>query len=162
MNVKREKWGRRYVYVVRVKGKLQTWKNVRGSKQKLPTLRRIYKLNKTFNPQIKLTKEKLTNVTLISKTKTSSIDERNKPAITTKPSKKAMYSVEGYINGERIVANSMTDSDIPAKRKKRDAWESFLERVSQVSGGDYDADEGLKYINQVKNIREGWVYYVKV
>ncbi len=166
--ISREIRNKVYYYVARdEKGRILTSLKQKTSKYDIEQLKEIFKKNKTFNPEIKASRETLKNVALKSSFKQTTLSNRNSSPISRKPKQTAMYNVRGYvkIGGSKsfeISANSMSDSDISAREKKAQAWESFLERLSEVNGGEYDADEGTKYINKVSGLKEGWVYFTRI
>ena len=160
--IKRENWKGKYIYVAREKGRIITKQRVKGSKFKTKQLKDIFQQQGSFSTKFKVKRQKLTNVELIERTKKTTIEQRNKKIPIKTPSNNAMYSVSGYVNGNLIVANSMKDSYLTPSQKRKNAWKSFLERLSNLTTGEYDADEGLKQIGRVRNLREGWVYYSKI
>ena len=170
--IKREKWKNRYVYVARDKGKLVTWKNIKGSLQTLGQVKDIFKLNKTFSLRAIFRKEKLVNVTEFQKLgKSKIVVERGfkkviSPTIKLRAREKqtAQYVVTGILkNGERVSARSQRLGSKLAKDKgeaKKRAWNSFYERLDQALTGDYDADDGRDlFQKEIAGVEEGWVYY---
>jgi len=156
---------RRY-FVAREKGKYIGRRLLSGSKLNKLSASEIFNKNGTFFPDRFKTKTSLVNMNEVTHIKASSIENRTKAVKLNKPRKikgsrkqVLMYQVSGYINGKLIVANSQSSYTTPARQMKAEAWESFLERVSQSQGGEYDADEGLKFSKSITQIREGWVKY---
>ena len=62
------------------------------------------------------------------------------------------------VRGRRVVKG--TEIDTPQKAKN-DAWKNFLKALSSKVYTQSDEKEGIKYLSDVKNIQEGWVYYTK-
>lgn len=169
------------VFVLRKKGKLISWSYVKGSKLTKQQAREILneygtlkttKVKKKDEKTGKVVKEKqrikkkrtkLTNFTETVETVKSTIENRSKNPLIDKPKGKIVqYVVEGTYNKKTIVARSQKMGSPLAKdasQAKSEAWTSFLERLAKASGIDYDADEGAKIIDDVSNIREGWVRY---
>lgn len=160
MVIQREKWNGKYVYVAREKGKVVCHVKAQGSNTNLKQLEEKYKEYGSFNTDYKTTRLKLSKVTLISQVKETTLKDKDKGVFKSPPRRRAMYSVEGEINGYLIVANSQIDEDITPREKKSNAWKSFLMRVDEYMTGGYDENEGLKYVDSVHNLKEGWVYYV--
>ena len=151
---------KRYFVARDDKGRFKGRRKYAGSRLNKESASKIFKKNKTFRKDIKKHETLLTNVREITRVKDTTIDNRYKPVKLKRPKgKTVMYQVSGYFNNKLIVANSQSSNEKDARGMKEEAWESFLERVSQAAGGQYDADEGLEHIGQVTNIREGWVSY---
>ncbi len=161
-SVKVEEWGNKKYFVVRdSKGRILSKSSQDKSKLSLDNAKEIYQTNKNLNINKKVVREKLTNVEIVSKTEVSSYDKRTEKPISNHPRHRAMYIVEGEFQGRKFVASSGMDEET-AERKKEKAWEGFLEMIGLEFSGDYDANEGEKYIDKIKNIHEGWVYHLKV
>jgi len=127
-----------------------------------------------------------TNYAETSKTKVSKLENRFKPVRATIPKGAIVqYVVEGELtfrkkfkNGGSGIVTQLVSArsgnlraDNPSSENtaeaKKDAWESFFERVHYISNNKnenlYDADEGLKIAKtSVDNVREGWVTYNKI
>jgi hypothetical protein len=164
MSVKRENWKHRYIYVVRSEsGKIVSWKAVKGSKLNINNARAIFQRNNTFDPNVKRTSTKLTNMTEIVSLSPSSLAQRNKKVAFNKPSGKSVqYIVQGRYKNKTIVARSGRIGSPLAqdsKEAKSRAWENFINRLSEAAGYGYDEDEGVKLMSKVSNIQEGWVAY---
>lgn len=163
---------RRNVFVDRDdKGKLISWHYQKGTKLSLTRARQIYSeyktLKKVKGERIKKQKEVLTNFRTITRTiptkagKDGNLKRKNiafsKPRGTFH-----QYVIEGKLNGQTIYVRSHKVGTREAKTSreaKEWAWETFLERISDESGAGYDADEGIKYLDDVTDLREGWVSY---
>lgn len=170
MEIKYEIWknGKKYV-VAREKGRLIQRRPIKGSgfKNKREALA-IYKENKTFYKN--KIKYKLTNVTETQILKPVSLKNNSTPwknKAIRKPRGHPQYVVQGMFKGKLISGRSHKYKTVngfaqTSKQAKDDAWENFLSLLSIAeNGGEYDADEGIRYIenNRVTNISEGWVYY---
>jgi len=163
LSVKRHRVGKRVATVIRENGKIAayTYEKISPLKAKqrfkeVGTLRKDFQLKRTT----------LTNVKEIVLLKSSSIQNRKKKLVSKRPDKNAQYVVEGYYKGNYISARSQRIAAsysfiTTSQQAKEQAWSNFLARLSEVAGLEYDADEGIKEIDNVTNIREGWVYYTK-
>lgn len=166
MALKRENWNKNRRWVARdSKGRFVSWTKEKISKARAEE---IFNSNKTFKKtktgkRIKREESKLSNFKEITEVSQSSINNRDERRIERQPKAPIVqYVVQGFYKGSLISARSQKIGSklTKDKRKAKDrAWTSFLERIAQVSGFDYDADEGLKEIDNVSNIKEGWVYY---
>jgi len=166
--VKRQRYGRRYVYVAYDNGKRTSFRYVKGSDLTLNEAKELYKENKTFKRDVKRTEFKkvveIVKTREVKRSKDGKFDLRGRP---TEPKHiRAQYVVEGYVKKDKksvcVVARSQSLTDgISKEEAKQKAWESFYEKVSETiyGNGVYDADEGIKHLNKITNLREGWVYY---
>ncbi|NCC70893.1 hypothetical protein EOM09_04890 [bacterium] len=169
--VRTEKWIEKWtlkgkkikVFVVRSeKGSLITWRKQAKSGLKKKEAQELYKTNKSFRRDKQV--QKLTNYNEITILKDSSLNNRNKKIITPKPytkTKIVQYVVQGYYNKVKITTRSQTIGQKFAKssnQAKEEAWNNFLKLLSHQNG-KYDEDEGIKMMDKVTNIKEGWVYY---
>lgn len=166
--LRREIWKGKAYWVVRdKKGRFVSKTKVKGSKLRTKTQasERI-KEKGTFKRGIKIKRQTLTN--FIESTETRKAIEKSwKKPISTRPKKVSdkeavMYHVEGTYRGQRIYASSQKFGAKFARdyqQMKDRAWKNFFKRLDQVETGGYDADEGLKILDQVKNLREGWRYF---
>ena len=173
-----ENWKGKRVFVARTdKGQLIAWRKVAGSGLTADEAREIFKENMTFYRGVKKTTELLSNLkekTLSTATHISRRDVR--PAIKKPSGVTVQYFVSGiYQNNEIVVRSNRVSDDSPIKTAmsaKHQAWERFLEQLHWYATGTqfdergfkkfYDAGEGVNYIDKVKNLREGWVYYDKI
>lgn len=166
---------KRNVFVDRdSKGRLISWHYQKGTKLSLTRARQVYAeyktLKKANGERIKKRKELLTNFRTITRTipthATKEGELKRKKIAFSKPSGTFhQYVIEGKINGQRIYVRSHKVGTREAKTSreaKEWAWETFLERISDESGGGYDADEGIKYLDDVTDLREGWVSYERI
>lgn len=159
--VKREKWkSKGFVYTVRDNGKLISWKkSAKGFT--LLKAQTIYKQNRSFQENI--TKTRLRNVSeYVVKVKSVGNYYTGSPGKSRRIPKESQYFVSGMFKGREITARSYKIGTGPVQTRQdayKNAWESFLMRLSQESGGKYDEDEGYAKLGKVKDIREGWVYY---
>lgn len=114
----------------------------------------IFKENKTFQPNIKKT-------TMVNVVETQ--DLRKRPRIPTR--KKFFVQLEGSIkvNNQRtrIVARSnFAFHGHNLEKARRDAEESFFQRLSQASGFSYDVDKGEKLFKSFNGkTKESIIYY---
>ena len=157
--------GKRY-FVARENGEYKGRRALAGSKISLREAKDIFINNGTFFKNKFKTSNTLTNMKEVSNMKSSSLANRTKAVRLTKPryikgerKQVLMYQVSGSIGGVRIIANSQNSYTKSAKGMKAEAWESFLERISQSQGGEYDADEGLRFSKKITDIKEGWIKY---
>jgi len=167
-SVKIEKYRNKRYYTARTLiGKIASRILVKGSEINLDSARVRMEQNGTLRKGQKAERTDLTNFKEYTITKKSSLENRNKPVKLKKPpidrksGKKQilMYQVRGYIGKTLIVANSMANSNRPAREMKEEAWDNFEKLVTKHYTKGYDSDEGLKYLDNVTNIREGWVKY---
>lgn len=156
IRIQRENWKGTYVYVARNNGKLITYIKQKNTKLRKTQLQERFKLQNTFKSGVRIQRERLTNVIEVRETTQSSADRKRVTPIK-QPRKQALYEVSGTIGNKLIVARSSYEDT----NKRDTAWESFFERVAQSQGDEYSADDGMKYINKIRNIREGWVYYAQ-
>ena len=172
MVIKREKWKNRYVYVSREKGKIISWKNVKGSKLNLSSAKAIFNSKGSFNPKISIRRSKLKNFTEVSKlTETKVIDgkivrSKEKIRISKDQSQVLQYVVEAKINGITVASRSRRIGARPSiatkEQARSEAWSKFLRAVAQTKGFGSDEEEGLRLIKQGKiKIKEGFIYYQK-
>jgi hypothetical protein len=74
------------------------------------------------------------------------------------------YQVTGTFRGVRITGRSSKLgtplSKTPDDARER-AYKNFFARIGNLAQGQigYDSDTGMKFIDEVKNVVEGWVYY---
>lgn len=173
-----ETWKGKRVFVARDdKGRLISWRRVAGSGLTKDQALQIFRENRTFYQDIKRDKEYLTNLVEKRVSSPTSINQRDKKPILSKPDGiTVQYFVSGYYNRHHIVVRSNKITG-PAgittgRQAKQQAWERFLEQLHWYATGMkmtekgfkkfYDSDEGINYIDQVRNLREGWVYYDKI
>lgn len=161
-----ENWKGTHYFVVRnKKGQIVTKRRQKGSDLTFDEARELYRRNKTFKENVKRQRTKLSNVTEIVTTTQSSIQNRKKPPIKAPSGNNIQYVVQGRYKGQNISARSQNIKAGYALYKteelaKEKAWENFLKLLAEREGLAYEADEGLKLIDKVTNIREGWVKYV--
>jgi len=161
-NVKVERWKNKRVYVARnEKGQLLSWRKVAGSKIKLSDAKRLFKRQRSFRKDVQVVR--LKKVSEVSELRTSSIKKKDSKPLFAKPKKDAQYVVSGYHGKKHIVARSFkigsTTLVKSSQEAKNDAWSRFLMIVGEETMNLYDEDEGIKNIDKIKNIKEGWVYY---
>ena len=89
---------------------------------------------------------------------------RNKKPISAKPKYKVtQYIVEARYKGKLVVGRSQRVGpdtlSKTAKEAKERAWTNFINRLADAAGFGYDEDEGIKQLDKITNLREGWVYY---
>lgn len=172
--IKRENWKGRYVWTARDnKGILRSWGNVKNSKLTKQKAIEVYKEYKTFKTvkingeKIRVKKEstkltKLSENILVFKT-TKESRNTNKTPLRKPTGKVVQYIVQGDINNTTVYGRSQAIGEKFAgnsRSAKEEAWNNFIARLNvTVTGGASDEDEGLKYINDVTNLKEGWVTY---
>lgn len=168
--LKRENWKGKYYFVVRdSKKRIRAKTYVKGwTKQSAQSYYEDYKTFKKSSKgkPLKLDSDKLTNFTENTLLSNSNIGNKDSRTIYKRPKgKKVQYVVQGVYKKSLVVARSpFIDGDRVnnAREAKEMAWDNFLKRLSKKAGFvDYDADEGVKVIDDVTNIKEGWVWYVK-
>ena len=158
--------GRKYFVKRDNKGRFELIRKVAGSGLKLSDIKQLYKERRTFRRDKKITK--LTHLKEIVIEKPTSISNMDKKIITPKPVSKlkiVQYYVSGYYKNEYIIARSQKIGREFAKTSsmaKKAAWNNFLMLVSQAINHKYDADDGLKEIKKITNLKEGWVYYESI
>jgi hypothetical protein len=160
--IKVENWKGKRVFTARdEKGRLISWRYYKNSGLNKKTASIIFKENKSFNRDKSI--QKLSNVREITILKSSNINSRQtKKLITPRPDKQAQYIVQGYYMNKRIIARSQKVGSALSKTSqdaKEYAWNNFLLMLGQEATQNYDADEGIKEIDKVKGLKEGWVYY---
>jgi hypothetical protein len=140
--------GKRYIVARNDKGTILEKQLL---KEDITTLRNRFKENGTFEENKKVDRlKKLTEVTIYKDTKTP-------------PTRTAQYVVEGTYKGVKLTARSQKIGEkltpTPSVAIER-ARINFYRLLSQEISGGYDEAEGKENIDKVKNLREGWVYYV--
>lgn len=162
--IKREVRNHRYYWVARQKGKILTSRKVKDSKINKKQATNLFMRNGSFDKDIIIRREKLSNKT----TEITKISKSPNTKPVKSPSRKGrtvVYQVVGLIDGKtEIHASSKTIGNKAAQPRtfnqaKRDGEENFWSRVSQFFGDDYDEDSGRAYTDRVK-YRAGWKYYV--
>jgi len=167
MRLKVENWNGKRVFVVRDnKGRIESRLKYAGSKLTKEQAKQRFKENNTLKKGVKKTINKLSNFTEISELRKSS--EKGRLTRKTGRVPKAeiiQYMVSGYYKKQRIDARSKKISSYLKNQRqtaKKEAWNNFLKRVhKEILNDGYDSDEGLKLIDKIRNIQEGWVYYKK-
>jgi len=158
--VRVETWkGKRY-FVVREKGRIVTYRTYAGSKLTLSQIKEIYKKNNTLRENLK--KTVLQHVSEYVDTATTKKDSYYSTKTTKPRQNDAQYVVEGYYGTQHIVGRSHKLGTGFAKTKeqaKAEAWNNFLKALSYTLFSESDADEGLKNIDSVSGLREGWIWY---
>lgn len=160
-----ETWNKKRVFVIRNdKGRIVTWRYVKGSRLTKQHAIEIYKKNKTFYED----REKLSNVSIQSRLDQTKGLIENKTFVwgdyTRNLWRKGtiVYVVAGdvIIDGrpKRIYASSGQDGT--KEQRVERARRNFALLVSQAVLGQYDEDEGNKALIDVQNIQEGWERYV--
>lgn len=160
--IKVENWNKKGRYFVArdANGRFIESRRVKGSKLTKIQATEIYKQNKTFYESIR--KELLSKFSEYVNEQPTTISER-----TTRPSRRpkgttVQYVVSGWYKKTKIAARSSaigTPLIKTARQAKEDAWQRFLALLGEKAGVGYDEDEGIKLIDKVKNLKEGWVYY---
>ena len=145
VEIKREKRKGKFTAVAREKGKIIASKKLTKDFT-ITKARRIFKHNKTFT-------EGLSKRKLVSRPDfTETTDKRRNPRIPKKIPFRVVVS--GLLkDGTIIAASSMAKLWDNFEEAKAEAEKSFLERLAFEMGDDYDADEGMKSIREVKSIR---------
>ena len=160
--MKVETWRGRWYFVIRdSKGRIVTRRKYRGSGLIKKEAMQIYKQNKTLYKE--KTRKKLEKVNEISHLLDSSIKSlESKKPIVEPDTKDGQYIVTGTYKNREIYARSQKKGSAFAKtneQAKEEAWNSFLRQLSYIILNKSDEDEGIKLLSQVKNLKEGWVYY---
>jgi len=174
INIETWKNGKRYI-VAREKGRLiqvrkQSGSNIKTKRQAME----LFKKNNSFHKD--LVRERLTKTTVNYKLKKVNINfqgteqqfseeltkwKKSKPIY--KPKYSSMYLVQGIYNGKRISATSHKIGTADVRNKddaRNDAWLNFLRLLSKNYNSEmYDAGEGIKQLDKVSNIQEGWVWF---
>lgn len=166
MTIKTENWKGELYFVARdTNGRILAKQKRKGSNLTRLEAEDIFRKNNTFSKSAIKQKSTLTNFTEIIVLNKSNLNQRNKKPMGRRPrGENVLYQVSGMYKGQLITARSQkVGADYSLSKTSKDAkeraWESFLERIAQKGGLDYDADEGIKEISKVSNIREGWVTY---
>lgn len=161
ITIKRETFRGRYFVVARdpptrkgLKGKVQDRKKW-GKNFQLPQARILFKKSMSFSKGVSV--QKLAKVKEVS-------DFRKDFRI---PAKQVyQFVVEAVIKGEKITARSRKhERSFPVSLARKEALESFHERVAQKLGFDYEARLGISALEKMRRppeIREGIVYYKKL
>lgn len=143
--------------VARVDGKIRSRRPVKGSGiRSEQEFKRIFTENRTLYED----RIRLSNV--MEYRRTSPVRRDLDKPVSEAPENEAQYEVSGVVRGRRIIRRSPklgSPSARTAEEARAYAYESFYKELGSVLGTKYDADEGLKYADQVTDIREGWVYY---
>ena len=158
---KRNKIGNRYRWEVRKDNKIVSWQYVKGS-----DLKSLSEVKERFDDKSTLQKDtkKYTNIQTKERLHDTKLINGKFPEKTIrKPrAKKIQYQVSGYIDKNLIVGRSqilgLTFASSPEEARK-EAWNNFFMQVGDITKNHYNADEGMKQINKVKNLQEGWVVY---
>jgi len=158
---KRNKVGNRYRWEVRQNNKIVSWKYVKGS-----DLRTLSEVKTRYQDKSTLQKDtkKYTNIKTVERLKETKLINGKYPQKTIrKPrAKKIQYQVSGYIGKNHIVGRSqiLGSTFASSTEEARDeAWKNFFMQVGDITKNHYSADEGIKQINKVTNLKEGWVVY---
>lgn len=165
VQVKRENWKGTYQWVARSdKNKIITRRRLKGSKLSKQRAIDLFSSNGTFHANRYKKVEKMKNVTEVSTMKETSLNLRYKKPYSSQPKYKVtQYVIEAEYKGKTVAGRSQrVGKDTlsrTAKEAKERAWTNFINRLSEAAGFGYDEDEGIKLIDRVKNLREGWVYY---
>ena len=159
-------------WVARENGKIKTLRPVTESKiQSLQEARNIYKKTGTFYTDRFKSDTKLTNVTEVSETrpsqfvtsvteKQSTLRQLQKPTPKPRQAINPAYVVEGLYEGRTIASRSLTRSAYQSDEEARnDAWDNFLRGVATTIGQSSDAEEGIRLLSKIRDVKEGWVYY---
>jgi hypothetical protein len=145
------------------KGHILEKRAVKGSKLNLNEAREIYKHNKTFYSDRK--RIKLTNVSQYIYSRDSSLQERSSKPMNTPTGKgKKCYYVSGTISTGKFKRITITRTSLhlglptceTPQKCKEDAWRRFIRGLGTLGGIGSDYDEGMRLIDKVKNIEEGW------
>lgn len=153
VSIKRENWKGKYWVVARIDGKISS--RVKYSKSvSLKSLKSLFKKNRSLDKDI--IKTKLSNVTEV-------VDLRKNVRLNKKYKRfQAVTEGRGRNTGLIIARSQQYDiGEVSKDEAIQESQESFLERLSQRMGGDYDAEEGANLVakNRVR-FRSGIVYYV--
>lgn len=164
-----ENWkGKRFV-VARSNGKFVTFRNIDGSRFQdydLSDFKRIYSDTGTFYEN--KYKRKLTNVSEVVQLENTSLNDRFGAPVKKPRVNNPQYIVSGFYRGKEVHARSLklgTPLCETRQQCKDYAWKRFMYVLgAKVAGKEVntdpaDLDRGLRSINQVYGIREGWVYY---
>lgn len=155
------------------KGRLISWRKQKGSRLTVSQAKEIYRETGSFFTTKFKGSQALTNLSENYKAVSTSIEQKDKAPRLKEPSGIVVqYYVEGYYGKSYIVArsNKMYSPGInTATKAKQQAWNSFLAILGWYATGkqvtakgvklNYDADEGINYIEEVTRLKEGWVYY---
>jgi hypothetical protein len=120
----------------------------------------IFKQNGTFDANIKRTR--LTNVTEMEKT--IKVSDVSKPPKKPRGYKEGQFVVKGRVNKEMIVGRSLKLGSVLCETEQKCieyAFNKFYLLIGEKVSGNYNADEGMRAIdqNKIKNMRYGWVRY---
>jgi hypothetical protein len=158
-----------YEYVVRdINGRFIARLAVKGSGINLATAKKIYDKNKTLTKSkdgkewVSRSKQSFTNVNSYTNTVSSSYKDRKGKLLIDRPiATVVQYQVSGIYKGTLYRRHSDKLSGERSRFARDQAWERFLELISSLGTNRQisDESEGLKYIDEVTDIREGWVYY---
>jgi len=153
--------GRNY-FLATDKGKYVTRRKQKGSKLSLENAKNIFRQNQTFIEGRKATRVKLTNVTEFTKSQTITRNEKKRPLITTGKNKhNSQITLSAKLrDGTVIHARSSQIKGRKTQTAIKEATVSLFERIDQhFNQGSYDATEGLKRVNEVLSLTQGYVYY---
>lgn len=161
---KRAKVGNRYRWEVRRNNKIISWQYVKGSDLRtLQDVKERYEDKSTLKPRTK----RYTNVQTEERLKdTKLINGKLPEKIPRKPrAKKIQYQVSGYIDKVHIVGRSQILGSAFAQdvnQARNEAWQNFFKQVGENQRNHYSVDEGMKHIDKIRNLQEGWVIYNEI
>ena len=152
LSIKRENWKGKYIIVARENGRIASRKKW-TFKFTVDKAKRIFKRQRTFSLQIKRT---------ILKNVIETVDSGRMPR---KRNSSGLYQVSAFvrIKGQVLSARSMQhDIDFPLEKAKDEALFNLQSRVAEATVGNYEADEGEKFIEDNNlNIKFSTVFYTR-
>lgn len=121
----------------------------------------LFKRNRTFFENVE--KRRLENVTEVVSLFDSSLSARAREGVISRPPRRnAQYVIVGYYGSKRVYARSLKLGtplcETPSQCKSY-AWRKFLYNLGNTVSGNYDSNEGLRLLDRVRSVQEGWVYY---
>ena len=149
--IKRENWAGKLRVVARRDGKLVTWKPFSPKKgQTVKLLKAQFRKSKSFDKDV--SRFELVNVVEITDLRKDVSPPRGK---------KFQGYAEGIVNSTLIQARSQNkDPGESFKDAIMEALESLYERIAQALDLTYDAEKGLKAVQQRKiMVRTGIIHY---
>lgn len=153
--VKREKWGNKFVYTARQRGKLITWSNVKGSKLTIIDAKEVFKRKGSFDPKA----PKIERIFLKNVIETT-VFGRKPPKVRNS---QLQAVAAGYINGKFIKRSSGKIGTDLGLRNKKDAIEhakdNFYATVAAMHGHDSDPVIGRELWGEDRPIQIYWKYY---
>jgi hypothetical protein len=169
VSIRRERRGKRYFNVARDdEGKVLSTRLWRKD-FRLKDARRKFRNDNTFKKNISILTEGFTRVDEITDTRAVSFGTRarirkipRQAQINKRGLANAQWVVIGFLNKKKIAARSSTigfPGTETVEKARNQAWESFLARLAEAAGLGYDPEDGALVLENVKGLREGFVYY---